>query len=326
MGRIPLIRASQAEPFLGALRSAGARTAPLLEAVGIDPDLVDEDPEALVSEYAVWALVDRCADATGSEHFGWDTGVETPIGELGVFGRRVGSAPTLGSALQLFLHAASQHSSHARFSVTRRRDQLWFCRHGIDSIDVGAWQIELYVLGIMVHVARLALGPAWEPRAAMLKGVPPRGTQLPAALRDAKASYGAKVTAIQLPSGALSEPLAPGGSPQAPSTAIELAVTESVRLALRHGLPTGVAHLEHTARLAGVTSRTLQRWLRQEGSTFEDILDDLRRGEAVRMLAASKATVAHLASRLGYADPSNFTRAFRRWMGVAPSEYRATLR
>ena len=322
MPRIPLIRASQAEPFLGPLRVRGARTAPLLEAVGIAPDLVDEDPDALVAEHTIWALADRCAKVAGSDAFGWETGLATPIGDLGAFGRRVEEAPTLGAALDLFLRAVSEHSSHARFSVIRRGGSLWFRRHGIRSLAVGAWQVELYVLGIMVHVVRLALGADWVPLVLTLQERPPRGVRLPTAFRNTQVTYGAKLTAIELPSDALGEGLPEHGASPAIEEPIALDIATSVRLVLRHTLPTGWAAVDHTARLAGVTPRTLQRWLEREGATFEQVLDDLRREEALGLLTTPGTTVAGLAARLGYAHPSNFTRAFRRWTGGSPTSFR----
>jgi len=325
MSRIPLIRASQAEPFLRAVRVAGRRATPLLEAVGLAPDVVHEDPDALVPEHAIWDFVGHCADATGAEHFGWNVGLDSPIGDLGAFGQRVGAAATLGVALETFLRAAAQHSSHARFSVVQSDGRVWFRRHGIDGIDVGAWQIELYVLGIMVHVVRLALGADWVPSHVRLKVLPPRGTRLPAALRGTHVHGGTGMTSIELPATALDAPLADADAQADPAVPIELALTESIRLVLRHALPTGHAGLPHAARLAGVTPRTLQRWLDREGSTFEALLDDLRREEALRRLAMPTATVAEIAGHLGYADPSNFTRAFRRWTRVAPRDYRASL-
>jgi len=99
-----------------------------------------------VPEYAIWKLVDRCARRAGSEHFGWKTGLETPIDDIGSFGQRVGAAPTLEAALDLFLHAVAEHSSHARFSVVRGQSGSFFCRHGIDDIEVGAWQIPVSLL------------------------------------------------------------------------------------------------------------------------------------------------------------------------------------
>lgn len=322
MGRIPFIRASQAEPFLGPLRATGTRTVPLLESVGIAPDVVEEDPDTLVAEHAIWDLVDRCAHAAGSDAFGWETGVSSPIGELGVFGRRVREAPTLGAALDLFLNAAQEHSSHAQFSIGRRNGATWFCRHGIPSISVGAWQVELYVLGLMVHVARSALGAAWVPAALTLMQRPRRSLRLPAALSDSKATYGAKVTAIQLPREALGEPVPTRPALAVNEDPIPLDMKESVRIVLQHALPTGRAALKHTARLAGVNPRTLQRCLDREGVTFEQVLDDMRQEEALDGLTSSDITVASLADRLGYANASNFTRAFRRWTGVSPSAFR----
>ena len=105
-----------------------------------------------------------------------------------------------------------------------------------------------------------------------------------------------------------------------PST---LDLTASVRIVLQHTLPTGWAALEHTARLAGVSPRTLQRWLDREGVTFEQVLDETRREEALGRLTSSATSVADLAARLGYANASNFTRAFRRWTGASPSAFRS---
>lgn len=326
MGRIPLIRASQAGPFLGAVRSAGLRVEPLVEASGLSPDALEEDPEAPVPEYAVWDLIDRCAAQVDAPHFGFEVGLGSSVEGLGAFGRQVGSAPTLGAALELFLHAVQRHSSHARFSVVRQANRVWFRRHGIDRIDVGAWQVEQYVLGIMVNVARLTLGAAWAPDRVLLKRGPLRGMPLPAVFRDAHVQRGAGVTAIELPAEALGRS-SPRAAPAAPSPdSIELDLAASVRLGLRHALPSGRAGLDYAARLAGVSARTLQRWLWRGGHVFGEMLDDLRREEALRLLAESGVRIVDVAARLGYADQANFTRAFRRWTGKAPSVVRAEVR
>ncbi|MCC1496581.1 AraC family transcriptional regulator [Alcanivorax sp. 1008] len=71
-----------------------------------------------------------------------------------------------------------------------------------------------------------------------------------------------------------------------------------------------------------MSSRTLKRKLQQLGTSYQKILDDLRKGLAVEYLTQTEITVDDIAVQLGYSDASNFARAFRRWTGRSPSDYR----
>lgn len=71
-----------------------------------------------------------------------------------------------------------------------------------------------------------------------------------------------------------------------------------------------------------MSSRTLKRKLQQLGTSYQVILDDLRRGLAVEYLTRSNHAIDEIAALLGYSDASNFARAFRRWTGRNPSDYR----
>ena len=89
--------------------------------------------------------------------------------------------------------------------------------------------------------------------------------------------------------------------------------------------------LAHSGRFPGVedvagelhmSSRTIKRKLHQLGTSYQQILDDLRKGLAVEYLSQSERTVDDIALLLGYSDASNFARAFRRWTGKSPTDYR----
>jgi AraC-like DNA-binding protein len=88
---------------------------------------------------------------------------------------------------------------------------------------------------------------------------------------------------------------------------------------LRAGSQPGLAA---TARALAVSPRTLQVRLLQEGTSFAALADDLRRERALTLLSQPDLAVTAIAARLGFSTPSAFTRAFRRWTGVAPSDYR----
>ena len=72
--------------------------------------------------------------------------------------------------------------------------------------------------------------------------------------------------------------------------------------------------------------QTMQRRLQEEGGSFQQLLDDTRRDLAEQYLAQPDLAPLEIAYLLGFADPSNFYRAFKRWFGVTPGEYRLAAR
>lgn len=99
-------------------------------------------------------------------------------------------------------------------------------------------------------------------------------------------------------------------------------VRELLAPMLRDGEPSQLG----IARRLGMSERTLQRRLREEGRSFADVLDGVRRELAVRYLADPQLAIYEVAFLLGYSDPSSFHRAFRRWTGEGPQEFRTRAR
>lgn len=96
----------------------------------------------------------------------------------------------------------------------------------------------------------------------------------------------------------------------------------SVRQAIRSRLEEGFPDVGCAAGLAGMSVRTLQRRLTEEGTSYSRLVDEVRLGMAVRKVVAPGTKLIEIAFDLGYSDPAHFTRAFRRWTGVAPREFR----
>jgi AraC-like DNA-binding protein len=89
-----------------------------------------------------------------------------------------------------------------------------------------------------------------------------------------------------------------------------------------HLSPNGPPRIESVARATRCGVRTLQRRLQEAGLTYSGLLDAVRLEIAARMLEDAENKVRDIAFDLGYSDQANFTRAFRRWAGAPPSEYR----
>jgi len=91
---------------------------------------------------------------------------------------------------------------------------------------------------------------------------------------------------------------------------------------LRNVQDADVTSLETVADALGMPAATLRRRLWEEDSSFQAIKDTIRRDVAIRDLETSSLSVQEIAERLGFSEPSAFHRAFKKWTGVAPGEYR----
>jgi AraC-like DNA-binding protein len=100
-------------------------------------------------------------------------------------------------------------------------------------------------------------------------------------------------------------------------------MSERVRSALLEGLPAGNVVMGSICRKLGVSSRTLQRRLHDEGSGFQQILDNVRMSLAQHYLEYSSMKGAEIAFLLGFEDPNSFVRAFHGWTGTTPQALRA---
>ncbi|HEX2835689.1 MAG TPA: AraC family transcriptional regulator [Thermoanaerobaculia bacterium] len=101
---------------------------------------------------------------------------------------------------------------------------------------------------------------------------------------------------------------------------------DRVRQAVAMLMSRGVPELEAVARHLHTSARTLQRTLNHEGLTFRQLVDAVRRDLGVRYVADDRLPLPEVAFLLGFSDTSSFHRAFRRWTGSAPGEYRRAQR
>jgi AraC-like DNA-binding protein len=89
-------------------------------------------------------------------------------------------------------------------------------------------------------------------------------------------------------------------------------------------LPDGPPNQQQIADALHVSNRTLQRKLKEEGTSFMGLLQDTRLQLARKYLRQPSRSVVETSYLLGFSEPSTFSRAFKRWTGVAPAEFRDT--
>jgi AraC-like DNA-binding protein len=102
----------------------------------------------------------------------------------------------------------------------------------------------------------------------------------------------------------------------------EVRLIRSVQKVLAVQLPAGSVTVEAVARELGMSTRKLQRDLKLEGTTYQELLNKTRKDLAQRYVKDTGNDLTEVAFILGFADLSTFSRSFKRWTGLSPSRYR----
>lgn len=102
-------------------------------------------------------------------------------------------------------------------------------------------------------------------------------------------------------------------------------LTARIRRRLRQALPQELPEFERLAIELNLTPATLRRRLHEEGSTYQSIKDELRRDLAISYLSNTRRSAADIGVELGFSERSAFQRAFKKWTGAAPGEFRRRL-
>jgi AraC-like DNA-binding protein len=273
---------------------------------------------------------------------GWhlEVGRRLTAAAHGPLGFAVVTAPTLGAALDVLLRFMGTRAPFLGSAGTLEGDKFVF--RFFDAVDMGDQRrtlIELAALSLQGLIER-PLGR--EVQGATLAFAYPRpayGGALAQAFH-ADLIFDSDRHALRLPAAWLKQPCALYDEAmhryllgrceeELAATAGRLPAEIAVRQTLlahagrRHReQPGSLPGLAEVAAAQHVSPRTLIRRLKRGGTSFQRILDDVRQSLARDHLLHSDLSVSQIAWRLGYQDPSNFGRAFRRWHGVSPRAYR----
>jgi AraC-like DNA-binding protein len=196
--------------------------------------------------------------------------------------------------------------------------------------DLGWQQTSHYILMLMLGVIRLGAGPDWRPREVQLQTGESPMLREAEALADAHMSFAQPAMAITIPRALLDAPIIPmealDVSPQsfevwkasAPARDFVQSIAQVVEMLSWDGYP----DIYLTADVLSMSVRTLQRQLALCGVTHGSLVGRARFATASTLLDETDAKVLDIALDLGYSDHAHFTRAFRRWAGCSPQEFR----
>ncbi|MFO0993766.1 MAG: AraC family transcriptional regulator ligand-binding domain-containing protein [Hyphomicrobiales bacterium] len=329
MNPIPLVRVSAFVPFLNVLGQIGTPIERRLDEAHIPYAMLD-DPESLLPLAHLLNFLTRNARAEGVEDLGLRAAAQSHVSGLGLFGRILVQSASLNLALEKASRLIPLFNSGQRIWIERWQGQVRICHHLPRMAGEGRRYGNQFTMLMIIDLMRQAAGPNWRPDEIHLE----RGVDDPAVyqslgvrLRDSA------IAAIVCNDHLLSRPML--GSVQGVARAEDTTslargappdnFVDSIRQVIGTYLRNDMIGIDHISEVVGLGSRTLQRRLRQRGLDYSELVAATRLSLARRMLDDRGIAVTDIAQELGYSDAANFTRAFRKWTGLAPSAYRAGL-
>ncbi|MBM4243370.1 MAG: AraC family transcriptional regulator [Deltaproteobacteria bacterium] len=321
---------------VAAARAVGIDPSLTLRRLGIDSDRLD-DLETRIPVETEEALWDEMARLSGDPFFGLHAQQHLPAGHGDVLDYAVRSSPTLADAFDVLvrynrlLHDAAEFELHMGTERTRlvqrfRGDPVGTTR-----------QVADYSLGALVTVCRQLVGDDWRPLEIRFRHARPAGAEEYRRFFGRMPEFDCDANEIVLSRALLRRPLTTADPHlhrvMRRHAAALLAerprpdgIVDEVRAALAPQLQGGAPSVTSIAAAVGINVRTLQRRLRQEGTSYQDLVEEMRRALALRMLDERRLPVAQIASDVGFSEPSAFHRAFKRWTGLSPDVWRARRR
>lgn len=315
--------------------SQGLDLARLFAAAGIDIGQLQK-PDARFDAEEISRLWELAVAWSGNPALGMDRELTSRHVNFDVVGYVMLASPTLKAGLKSFARYLAVISDAATFDLEPHGAQhTWLVLGHIGNTRPVPRQRQEYGLLALATLCHWITRREVQPRAAEFIFPEPVDTAPYLRAFGCPVRFNQPATRLLLDNADLDTPL-PSSDPMLFDMHQRVIEARLVRLghastghrvseAIVRLLHLGEPRREDIASGLAMADRTLQRRLNEEGTSFQQLLDDARRDLAQKYLAEARYTLGQVADLLGFADQSNFFRAHKRWFGVSPGQYRARL-
>jgi AraC-like DNA-binding protein len=332
MSRMFTVQAKAAEKILNAAVARGVTAESLYRTVDLDASVL-EDPDSRIPFAQLVALYEKASELTGDADFGLHIAENINLSAFDVVGYCAVNSSTLGAA---FARVARYHSiwtDGALFTLESANETSAIVYGYVDpSIREHRQDAEM-TLATVTTLCRKIATPDFAPASVEFQHEAPADFSEHVRLFRCPVKFGAMANRLSFPSSFLSLPIAKADASLCvllDRHAEELltkfpprdSLLDQLRSQIAGEFRGGEPSLERIADQLGVTPRTLQRKLHELGTSYNDVVDQMRRQLAMRYLREPQMAICEVAYLLGFSESSSFHRAFKRWTGVTPKEFR----
>lgn len=326
-----LVRSGVLTNFLEVAQHVGLNPQAELAKVGLSKAML-QDPEHAIPGSAAVQLLENAAQASGCQTFGLRMAESRTLSDIGAVSLLLTHQATLRDALQVLLQYRHLMNRALAIYVEEAGGLAVIREEVVTEAAAPRRQATELAIGVMARLCANLLAQHWRPVSVSFMHDAPDDLRLHRRVFGCEVLFGAEFNGIACPASTLAAP-----NPKADPAMAQLArryldtlqpgrdasLAFEVRKAIYVLLPMGRATAEQIALALGLNVRTLQRRLEDEGVSFSDLVNEVRRDLAQRYMQSPQYSMARIADLLGYSVPSSFTRWFASQFGAAPAAWRA---
>jgi AraC-like DNA-binding protein len=318
-------------PVAQALRLQGLDAMEIIESVGIDPAGVI-NPDRRISITSMQALLRACVEQTDDEAFGLLAAEQLQPQVLHGLGFAWLASDTVYDGLKRTVRFGKLMATAVDLRLEEEEDYVHLTIARTIEIEHFVHAARDFFVGMITRMCRLTLGEFLAPVRIEMERPAPQNPDRWEYMLSSRVLFDCETTRITWSRADIMVPLATGDPLLARvndeqtenylNSFLAQSTSREVVGKIVEKLPDGPPNQQQIADAMHVSNRTLQRKLKEEGTSFMDLLQDTRLQLARKYLNHPSRSVVETAYLLGFSEPSTFSRAFKRWTGLAPADYR----
>ncbi len=322
----PAESANTARVFFGALVRLGYDKQALLGAAGLDLT-ISEDPDALVPCQAIEAMFGYAMRTRPLKNLGMRLAAEVPIGAFPLLDYLIVTCDVVASGVKQLARYLRLGGAPYRLEVREEENPIQIMFEGNRDYFTFEFGICLTLLHLREETEQRLRGsyvsfvhrPEDAAEMERVLGCPVRGA---AGCNSFALSREAWLLPMRRRDSVLRTMLEQQAGEIISRLPADDGVTQEIRQAILSGIAKGDTEMQSVARTLATSARSLQRRLAAAGTSYQKLLDSMRCEAARRYLKDHTLSVGEIAYLLGYSEPAAFHRAFKRWNGKTPQEFR----
>jgi AraC-like DNA-binding protein len=326
------VRAANFAGLADVARTMGRDARGIVERYGMEARVLS-DPESLVAPQQVADTFEYCSALFDDPLFGLHMASLQDPEVFGCVTALCRAAPTFRAGIRCLIdYLPVVHAPDCEVVLIEGRETAeltWLVNTDMGVNDQANYQAALLNVKLLKAMGGPSFKPSWVSLSADAR---------PSDMPELERVLGCKVTdknsrnSVAFPVHALEQPVPSanrllyrllGGYLETVKNAQSLSIIDRVESYIRGSLATGSCTIERCAGKIGLSVRTLQARLAAEGARFSELVERQREALAKAHLAQRQLTLDEIADRLGYGEQTSFGRAFKRWTGLTPQQYRA---
>lgn len=324
---LPVIRLALAQPFLDAARRAGVDVDSVLLPFGITSHAFN-NADMFLPAATMYDLVENLANATGNPHIGAELGLALNPFDWSPLSNAARQSRSVGDFLLRFSIDAYKDANSAIFQLETKGTRSSFREMRVSPGNTKPRHNDAFTIAYILQVLRSAVGENWDGRKVIAEVCDP-GVLPPSLYNIRIATTSSDGAGLAFPcEWLLLEPaFIEGQNPlptHKPGTVAPASIVDALQAVLLSQLESADFDSSKIAALCGMSRRTLSRKLASAGTSLSEEVASLRQQRAQTYLTETDRTVTDISRSIGYDDPTVFSRAFKRWTGLTPTQYRAT--